>query len=118
VNGATPSFVYEFRRRIENKIEEKWGDTTPDPIGWQLAKEIEAEIDEWAQEKYVEPMLNTIEAMGLKGLAEIADSLVSLQATAANSQRGPATVGGLVEVATIDRINGVQWVRRLNHNFG
>jgi hypothetical protein len=113
VNGARPEFMNEFKRRVAHKVEDNWGSTTPEPIGWQLANEVEQEMDEWAQSRYIDPVLNTIDGMGLKGLAELADSLVSLQALAANGDRGPATVGGLIEVATIDRINGVQWVRKL-----
>mgnify|MGYP000296490228 CR=1 FL=1 len=116
VNGAVPELLDEFQRTVVEKVEEKWGAETDEPIGWNLANEAREAIDQWAQEKFVDPMLNTIGAMGLTGLAEIADSLVSLQATAANSKNDLPTVGGLIEVATIDRIRGVRWVRRLPHN--
>jgi hypothetical protein len=56
--------------------------------------------------------------MSLDGLAELADSLVDLQATSTFAQDGPATVGGLIEVATIDRIHGVKWVRKLPGRLG
>lgn len=94
-------------------MEEKWGETTDEPIGWNLAQEIEAEVQAYSQSKFVDPMLSTIEAMGLNSLAELADSLVGLQATSTYSKAGAATVGGLIEVMTIDRINGIQWKRRL-----
>lgn len=58
-------------------------------------------------------MLKTIEAMSTSSLADLAESLVGLQATSTYSKAGAATVGGLIEVVTIDRIKGVQWKRRL-----
>lgn len=117
VNGATISSMNKIREEISARVEERWGDTTPDPIGWEIAEEVSSAFDAWAQERYIDPLLDTIDAMGTIGLANMADSLVSLQATASSSQDAMATVGGLIEVATIDKINGIQWVRRLNHGF-
>jgi hypothetical protein len=36
-----------------------------------------------------------------------------MEATSSFGADGPATVGGMIEVATIDRQNGVTWVRKL-----
>jgi len=113
INGYNTVIVNELKGLIEQKIEQQWGDTTDEPIGWQLANQIETDLQEFARKTFVSPMLTTIEAMGLNSLAALADSLVGLQAMRTYSQPGTATVGGLIEVATIDRINGVQWKRRL-----
>ena len=113
IAGYTSDIMEEVKRLIWQKVEEKWGETTDEPIGWNLAQEIEAEVQAYSQSKFVDPMLSTIEAMGLNSLAELADSLVGLQATSTYSKAGAATVGGLIEVMTIDRINGIQWKRRL-----
>lgn len=116
VNGSTPGTLDEMRNQINEAVEKRWGHTTPELIGVEVADEVAEKINEWAQETYVSPMLKTIEAMGMNSLASLADSLVGLQATATYSQAGAATVGGLIEVATIDRINGVQWKRSLPRN--
>ncbi len=116
VNGSTYETMEEIKRQIADAIEDKWGHTTPEPIGYQIAEEISAKMDAYSHERYVRPMLKTIEAMGMNSLASLADSLVGLQATATYSQAGAATVGGLIEVATIDRIDGVQWKRSLPRN--
>jgi hypothetical protein len=55
----------------------------------------------------------TVGAMGLQGLADFAESLVGLQATSTLSKPGIATVGGLIEVVTIDNVNGVVWHKTL-----
>ena len=116
VNGSTFDTVEEAKRLISDAVEERWGDTTPEAIGYEVAEEVAEKLGQFAHEKYVSPMLKTIEAMGMNSLASLADSLVGLQATATYSQAGAATVGGLIEVATIDRINGVQWKRSLPRN--
>jgi len=113
IAGYNSDILDEVKNLVTQKVEEKWGHTTDEPIGWQMAQEIDAEIGKFSQKKFVDPMLNTIEAMGLNSLADLADSLVGLQATSTYSKAGAATVGGLIEVVTIDRINGVQWKRRL-----
>ena len=78
-----------------------------------LASEITDEIDAFSHENFVSPLLSTVEAMSMQSLGDFAESLVGLQATATYSQSGTATVGGLIEVATIDRINGVVWKQKL-----
>lgn len=45
---------------------------------------------------------------------EIGMVRVSLQATSTYGNTGAATVGGLIEVVTIDRVNGVLWRRGLS----
>jgi hypothetical protein len=62
---------------------------------------------------YIKPILRQVEGMSLYALAELARTLVSIQATFSESQDGPVTVGGLIEVVTVDRVNGVMWKQRL-----
>lgn len=113
ISGYNGDIMEEVKKLIWRKVEEKWGDTTEEEIGWNLAQEIESAIEEFSQNKFVSPMLKTIEAMSTSSLADLAESLVGLQATSTYSKAGAATVGGLIEVVTIDRIRGVQWKRRL-----
>jgi hypothetical protein len=58
-------------------------------------------------------MLNSIEGLDLGHLANLAESLVGMEATSAFGGDGPATVGGYIEVATIDRQHGVVWIKAL-----
>ncbi len=113
VNGYSTSIGSKYREIITRKIEDHWGDQTDELIGDRLASEIEEELENYADETFVQPLLRTIAGMGLQGLADFAESLVSLQATSTYSKPGAATVGGLIEVATIDQVNGVVWHRGL-----
>jgi hypothetical protein len=117
ISGYNSDIIDEVKNQIIQKVEAAWGHTTEEAIGWKMAQEIESEIADFSQKTFVSPMLSTIEAMGMNSLAALADSLVGLQATATYSKAGPATVGGLIEVVTIDRINGVQWKRRLQSGW-
>lgn len=113
VNGFSLSISRKYHEVITEKIEERWGAETPEPIGDELATEIAAEVDAYANETFVQPLLRTVSVMGLSSLADFAESLVGLQATSTYSKPGAATVGGLIEVATIDKLQGVVWHRVL-----
>jgi len=78
-----------------------------------VVQEILTAIDKFSADEFIDPLLSTVEAMSMQSLGDFAGALVGLQATSTFGQKGPATVGGLVEVVTIDRANGVQWKRRL-----
>jgi hypothetical protein len=113
VNGFSSSIARRYHQVISEKIEERWGAETPEPIGDQLATEIGDLVESYANDTFVQPLLRTISGMGLASLADFAESLVGLQATSTYSKPGAATVGGLIEVATIDKINGLVWHRVL-----
>ena len=51
--------------------------------------------------------------MSIVNLANFAESLVGIQALSTYSQLGAATVGGLIEVVTIDRSEGVIWHQKI-----
>ena len=46
-------------------------------------------------------------------MSELVRTLVGLQATSSEAKDGPVSVGGLIEVVTIDRVNGIQWRSKL-----
>ena len=64
-------------------------------------------------EQYVYPMLELISTLNLRDVAELASSLVGIQAMRANASPEPPGVGGLIESLVIDRVEGVRWVKRL-----
>lgn len=113
IRGYNYRVLDRVRGLIRSKVDERWGTTTEEPIGQIVADEVFDEISSFAFDNFAEPLLGTIEAMSMQSLGEFAESLVGLQATSTYSQDGPATVGGLIEVATIDRLNGVIWKQKL-----
>lgn len=113
VNGVTAAIKSKYSDLIEEVVEKEFGHTTEELIGRKLALEIEDEVQQFAQTTFVSPFLNTLEAMGMNGLADVAESLVGLQATSTYGNAGAATVGGVIEVVTIDRVSGVAWRKSL-----
>jgi hypothetical protein len=79
----------------------------------QLLDEISEEIAEFSRLNYVDPVLDTISSLSLAGLAELATSLVGIEALRAASDGGPASVGGIIESLTIDRSHGIRWINKL-----
>jgi hypothetical protein len=63
--------------------------------------------------EFKRPLNSTVSSLALYDLARLAESLVGIEALRANASPNPPGVGGMVEAATIDRYDGVQWVRRL-----
>jgi hypothetical protein len=113
VNGVTAAVKTKYSGLIEEVVEREFGHTTDELIGRKIALEIEDEVQQFAQATFISPFLNTLEAMGMNGLADVAESLVGLQATSTYGNAGAATVGGVIEVVTIDRVSGVTWRKSL-----
>jgi hypothetical protein len=107
VAGFNPDVEKKFLELVEEKVEERWGSTTEHFIGQEVASEIRSQIADYSQEQFVSPFLRSVEAMSASSLVELAESLVSLQFISTYRQPGAATVGGPIEVFTIDRISGV-----------
>ncbi len=82
-------------------------------LGDSVSAAVSKYIEDYSWRRYVQPILRQVAGMNLFGLAELARTLVSIQATFSESQDGPVSVGGLIEVVTIDRVNGVRWKHRL-----
>lgn len=59
------------------------------------------------------PLLDTIGSLSLRDIAELAESLVGIQALRANASTELPTVGGFIESLVIDRYEGVRWISRL-----
>ena len=58
---------------------------------------------------YVAPFRQTMRALSLPNLVQLAESLVRIQSLRSVTAPGEATVGGRVESLTISRQHGVQW---------
>jgi hypothetical protein len=70
-------------------------------------------LNDYQQQNFISPMLDTIGALNLRDAAELAESLVGIQAMRSNASPHPAGVGGFIESLIIDRIDGIRWIKRL-----
>lgn len=78
-----------------------------------LYEGLEKFIESYKADNYATPLIKTLEGLSLKGLAELAANLVGMQATRSAGSAEPASVGGLIESAIIDRRDGFRWVTQL-----
>jgi len=105
--GQHPAMKLKYRELISSKVEERWGETTNELIGDMLASEIEDEAHDYSYRIFIQPFLQSIESFSPELMAELAEFLVGLQVMTAYKDSGAATVGGAIEVVTIDRVDGV-----------
>jgi hypothetical protein len=101
---------------LENELPEEMHDKLFG-IAEKIRIQVLEKVDETSLEKFAYPFMNTVTAMSLISMAQLAESLIGIQATSTYSKAGAATVGGFIEVVTIDRINGVRWRKRLSDTF-
>ena len=129
IRGYNPRILNRTLRIVRDKIEEVFGDKeweikdddgviigtkTTSELSFEIADETYKEIKEdFSQSSFASPLLNSIEGMSIVNLANFAESLVGIQALSTYSQLGAATVGGLIEVVTIDRAGGVIWHQKI-----
>ena len=97
---------------VRTKAQAALGDHAGD-IPSRLSQEVVDDMSEYSWRTYTQPVLKRVAGMNTHSLAELAKALVGMQATFSEAQDGPVSVGGLIEVLTIDRINGVHWKTRL-----
>ena len=73
---------------------------------------LDASFAELSRVQFMSPLLATIEALSRTDMAQMAESLVGVQALRAASMAQMPTVGGPIDVVVISRTHGVEWVRR------
>ena len=117
---AIDGFLWQYNADILNravwKARKHAGEVLGEAAGeapGQIAAAVREDIESYAYRTYASPILRRVAGMNLHGLSELAKSLVGMQAIFSESQDGPVSVGGLIEVVTIDRTNGIQWKVRL-----
>ena len=98
---------------VEEKINDSISDPTGENLGQKIGREVRQSVEDFVDRRMTQPLLNSIEGLDLGHLANLAESLVGMEATSAFGGEGPATVGGFIEVATIDRQQGVVWIKSL-----
>lgn len=118
---AIESFLYGFNSDIRGGFHAAIGHHVAESMGeepdWDVVNRIQTAVMDYVSghswRTYVQPILRRVAGMNNRDLAELAETLVKIQATSSQATDGPASVGGLIEVLTIDRIGGVKWQTRL-----
>lgn len=114
LRGYDYAFVREVRGFIWDSVHELLdGATDVAESARNTLKEFDAWLNRYSEENFQDPVLDHISSLSLKGLANLAESLVGMQATRSASSPGPASVGGVIGLLTIDRHEGLRWVRSL-----
>jgi hypothetical protein len=72
------------------------------------------QITNFSQEKFRNPLFQTIGSLAISNLGKLADFLIHLQAFRSATDEGEATVGGFVESLVITPEHGVRWRHRLS----
>ena len=75
-------------------------------------RRLQDDFDQLSWERFVSPMLATVDSLPRADMARMAEALVGIQALRAASGGAQPTVGGPIDVAVISRAHGVQWLRR------
>ena len=73
---------------------------------------LESTLSDYFDETYTQPFLRVIRCLDAPGMARVADLLARVQELRAVASDSQATVGGLIEVATITKRDGIRWHRR------
>jgi hypothetical protein len=114
LRGYREQILMQIGTFVSEALQVKASAQIGDDLASKIVDQVIANTRDFAQKSYVEPLFGEVQGMNASRLAEFAESLVGLQAIAAKSEDGPATVGGLIEVATIDKANGVRWIKSLD----
>jgi len=80
----------------------------------QLAQRVGEVTTRHLRSNYFDPFLRTVGGLGVEGLARVVDLLCRAQELRAASAYTEASVGGVIEVVTITKREGIVWQRRLS----
>jgi hypothetical protein len=76
-----------------------------------ISSSIDKSFNSWSEKNYVQALRGAISALPVASLAAVASSLIEVQSLSQTITGEMGTVGGPIDVATISRDNGFQWVR-------
>jgi hypothetical protein len=114
LRGAHHSLIDEIIAQAWEEIYLALDPPIDEEVANKVSEKLRAFVNEFQGREFQGPMLETIGGISLPGLAELAESLVGMQATyAVAAGKGVTTVGGFIESLTIDRAHGIRWVKRL-----
>jgi hypothetical protein len=69
----------------------------------------------WLRKRHIDPLLEVLNVVPKKELADLAESLVSLTSVKRKMSLGLETVGGPIDVAIISKGDGFVWIRRKHY---
>jgi hypothetical protein len=105
-NKATER-VFESKKYSEAKKEE-----LRNILAASFTEVVQEELEEFTEHNF-DAFMDTADSLNARDLAEIAEKLVAAEGLVAENDWDQATVGGFVEVLTIDLENGLRWLKRL-----
>ena len=113
-NDAMWGFVQGFRSPVRSHLSNILANHLPD--GEDKDSKIEKVIEDLTSatdSDYVNPFFRRLSSCSVKELAETARDMINLQLLSAKLSGTQETVGGDVELLTIDKVNGIRWINRI-----
>jgi hypothetical protein len=84
----------------------------------EFVKAYDEALDESLRVDFIRPFRRTLGALSIRSLVLFSEALVKIQSLRSATAPGEATVGGLIESLSIDRVQGVEWhVRGKDTNY-
>ena len=108
--------IQGYRYPVTNILKNILNNELPDSEDKQnLINKVIEELGNITGDDYVNPAIARLVNHSLPELAETAKTMLELQLLSAKLSKNQETVGGQIEVLTIDKINGVRWQNRITH---
>lgn len=84
----------------------------------EFVKAYDKALNESLWDNYILPFKRTLGALSIRSLVLFSEALVKIQSLRSATAPGEATVGGIIESLSIDRVQGVEWhVRGKDTNY-
>ena len=125
---AQDEAMSDFIRGLDRKRQEAFNDVArekateiflEDGSAAEGSEKIEAFVNSFDEainhslwENYTLPFRRTLRALSLHSLVLFSEALVKLQSLRSATAPGEATVGGIIESLSIDRVQGIEWHTR------
>ena len=94
-NGASEELVRKMRKTDVKCVKEEFDD----------------KVSEFIQQEYVDGIIDAVDSFGIKDMANLAESLVSITNLQRHMTSSEESVGGPVDVAVITRSEGFVWIK-------
>lgn len=84
-------------------------------IGKEILKDLRKKLEDYREEKYINPVTSVVSMLPKDELAAMAESLVSLTSFKRKVTMESETVGGPIDVAVISKGDGFIWIKRKHY---
>ena len=112
LNGIDDCFRHSLPHAAEALMEEIHGISVEDRD--RFCTEFAEAVDGMVAQHFNAPLMRALYAMSINEMTHLADLLIELQKMRAQMSDSGATVGGLVEVVSITRHQGLTWHRMIS----